>query len=148
MSKKTINLIVSLICYINSCSNDKLIEVERDNYTGIENLELTGVISDIRKPNFPFHGFAIIDVNVIDSNVANYDPRKIQANYLCLIKDSVMELYTGVDFMSINDTIKLDLSEKGLSYFDNNTKEFYTYFPSIHDRTFHDYIKKHGMQKL
>ena len=125
-------------------------EVDEDNSSGIENLKLKGeVINSQKRFNRSFHGMGILKVNIINSNFKNYDPREYQANYYCIIKNSIAEIYVkGVSDIRKEDTVYIDISKKEARVYNSKRKFKRNLSYMIYPRSFFDYIKHNGYQKI
>ena len=125
-------------------------EVDEDNFSGIENLKLKGeVINSQKRFNRSFHGMGILKVNIINSNFKNYDPREYQANYYCIIKNSIAEIYVkGVSDIRKEDTVYIDISKKEARVYNSKRKFKRNLSYTIYPRSFFDYIKHNGYQKI
>src|SRR5690606_20626602 len=85
--------------YINRIE-EGLVRVNAMNCTGIENLELTGILYSVQdlRPKRGQRGYdpaRIIRLNIVKSNMVECDPRDKQANYFCIVKDGGAEIYAG-----------------------------------------------------
>ena len=56
------------------------------------NLNFSGIVTDIHEVN-GYNGYGIITLNIISSNVKEYDPRNSIEFYYCIIKHGVAEVY-------------------------------------------------------
>src|SRR5690554_6831108 len=95
-------IIVMLTALITSCwscdfyKNKGGNTVDKDNFRGIENLYLIGVVTSTEKVVNKwqgYHGRGIIRINIIKSNMEKYDPRNKQVNYYCILKGRKAEVY-------------------------------------------------------
>ena len=80
----------------NLSKNDELRIVDEKDFDGINDLELKGIIYSTQKLQNElqgYHGRGIIRVNILESNINEYDPRDKQSNYFCIIKNGKAEIY-------------------------------------------------------
>ncbi len=85
------------------------------------NLQLVGVVDTIDEGR-NYHGYGIIRVKIINSNIQEYDPRSQQEFYFCIIKSGIAEIYTHT-FVTKVDTITINTKGKTISYIKNGKKE-------------------------
>jgi len=85
------------------------------------NLQLVGVVDTIEEGR-NYHGYGIIRVKIINSNIQEYDPRSQQEFYFCIIKNGIAEIYTHT-FVTKVDTITINTKGKIISYIKNGRKE-------------------------
>lgn len=140
--------------YINRIE-EGLVRVNAMNFTGIENLELTGIVYSVQdlKSKQGKRGYGparIIRLNIVKSNMDEYDPRDKQANYFCIIKDGRAEIYArGPTDLKKGDTLKLNIPERTMSFFTvdgkNDVVEKNIFIGSV---PFFNYIKEKRYQKL
>ena len=141
--------------YINRIE-EGLVRVNAMNFTGIENLELTGIVysvQDLEHKQRNKQGYGpgrIIRLNIVKSNMHEYDPRDKQANYFCIIKDGRAEIYAGGPTdLKKGDTLKLNIPERTMSFFTVDGKsdvvEKNVFIGSV---PFFNYIKEQGYQEL
>lgn len=96
------------------------IDVDTQNrYFENTNINFIGKITDIKKTNN--HGFNIITLDVIKSNVMNYNPKEVY--YYCLIKDKKAKIFENYSDCFVGDTIEIDLKSRKLTHFKNNCKK-------------------------
>lgn len=95
--------------------------MNRVDFRGLKNLKLTGVRYSINKDiGNGYHGRGIMRVNIINSNIKNYDPRDKQSNYFCIIENNKAEIYsTDVYYLNIGDTIRIDSNKMILQFYNN-----------------------------
>jgi predicted NUDIX family phosphoesterase len=125
--------------------------VDRDDFRGIENLYLVGVVDSIQRvinKMEGYHGRGIIRVNIIKSNINEYDPRNRQVNYYCIIKNGKAEIYEHPGRLKKGDTITLDVKERKIIYHHSNGNLGGLSNIWISPVSFFDFIKKKGYQKL
>lgn len=127
--------------------------VDRDDFRGIEDLYLLGVVSSTEKvvnKMQGYHGRGIVRVSVIKSNMTIYDPRNTQANYYCILKGGKAEIYEHPGNLKKGDTIILDVKERKIIYYYNKSHKDFGGLSNIWigPPSFFKYIKKKGYQKL
>lgn len=138
-----------LITVFISCFQGGITKISNTNYDVIKNLELSGVVTELYEPGFPkFHGFGIIRLEVLETNIDYYDPRGSKDRYLLLIKDGQSELYEEITLMQVGDTIDIDLKKLKLSYYSKKLKQNISYEPGIYGKSFFDHIQSEHQQKL
>lgn len=127
-------------------------EVEIRNFKGIEHLKLTGTVYDVQKVENKWLGYGgreIIRINIVKSNMTNYDPRETQANYFCIIKNEKAEIYAwGWDKLKNGDTLKLDIEKRMLRFIVEGEEDMIINDIWISYVDFFNFIKKQGYQKL
>lgn len=76
-------------------------------------LRLKGVVESVDDGD-NFHGYGIVRLRVIYSNIKTYDPRSKLSYYFCVIKDSVAEVYdhTSSRTTLVGDTLIYDTKKK------------------------------------
>ena len=74
-------------------SSNPITDLSKENYDEIGELKLKGVVYDLYSPLFPqYHGYGIVRINIVQSNMEFYDPRNRLDEYLLLIKNKKAEL--------------------------------------------------------
>ena len=68
------------------------------------NLQLVGLIDTIDEGN-NYHGYGIIRLKIISSNIKDYDPRSKQEYYFCIIKNGMAEIYDHTPTKLKQDTL-------------------------------------------
>lgn len=130
-------------------SHDQKIEMGWRDFSGLD-LNMTGVVTfvnkDVRGGNF--HGRGIFRINILNSNIDYYDPRDIQKNYYCVIKDGKAEVYDNHVFeMEIGDTVQIDTKEQLIKWL-NKSADGRMYSISVGEVSFFSYIKENNLQGL
>lgn len=124
-------------------------EVDVKDFSGIENLILTGEVYEVLDKIGNYHGMGIVRLNVVNSNIKNYDPRDFQANYYCIIKQGKAELYVkGVSDIKPNDTVYINISEKKSFVFNSRRNYRRPLSFIVYPRRFFDLIRRKGYQKI
>jgi hypothetical protein len=111
------------------------------------NLQLTGIIDTIDEGD-NYHGYGIIRVKIISSNVEEYDPRSKQEFYFCIIKNGMAEIYdhTPTNY-SKGDTLMYNTKEKLGSFLRNGKKEQEGTISINANNDYYNYIKRKTMFK-
>ncbi|MDV7140446.1 hypothetical protein R3X28_16255 [Maribacter sp. TH_r10] len=74
------------------------------------NLKMNGIITDIKPLNVYGHDYGVIDINISESNISDYDIRQEQDRYLGVIKASKASLVFGaVSQVKTGDSIVLNI---------------------------------------
>ncbi|WP_310992894.1 hypothetical protein [Aequorivita marina] len=135
-------------CNFFSHNNEKKTTVDKFDFKELKNLKLTGIVYSIEDGiGNGYHGRGIVRVNIIESNIHYYDPRDVQQNYYCLIKNNTAEIYgTSASYVNIGDTIVIDVNSKVLNYF--NKKKTGKVKIWIGPSSFFKMIKEKGYQKF
>ena len=103
------------------------------------NLQLTGIVDTVIEGN-NYHGYGIIRLKIIKSNLKEYDPCLKQPFYFCIIRDGIAEIYEHT-FVSKVDTVFIDTKKKIMSYTEDGKKV--TGSISINaDEDYYNYIRK------
>jgi len=129
--------------------NDNIEEVGTRNFKGIENLKLTGEVYEVLDDIGNYNGMGILRIKIKETNIDHYDPREEQANYYCLIKNGILELYVkGVSDIKINDSISINVpARESIVY--NSGRDFNRKLSLlIYPRRFFDFIKRKGYQEI
>ena len=140
-----------LLFSCNFFSGNGINVVERDDFRGIENLYLVGAVDSIQQiinKLEGYHGKGIIRVNIVKSNMDEYDPRNQQANYYCIIKNGEAEIYEHPGRLKKGDTITLDVGKRKIIYHHSNENLGGLCNIWISPASFFDFIKKKEYQKL
>lgn len=130
-------------------TDDNLEEVGTRNFKGIDNLNLTGEVYEVLDDVGNYNGMGILRIKIKETNIDHYDPREEQANYYCIIKNGILELYVkGVSDIKINDSISINIpARKSMVY--NSNRDFKRRLSlMIYPRRFFDFIKRKGYQKI
>ncbi len=133
-------------------NDDGLRIVGEKDFAGIEDLKLTGIVystQEVQNKLQGYHGRGIVRINIIESNIYEYDPRDKQANYFCLIKDGKAEIY-GWSWLGLKngDTLQLDVKKRMITFTSENDKTIEIKDISIGPGSFFKFIKKKGYQEL
>lgn len=109
-----------IVYFQENTTQDNLKVVGSRDFSGIEDLELIGTMHSIQEVHNKWQGYGgigIIRINIIESNINEYDPREKQANYYCIIKDGKAEIYGWwpADVRK-GDTLKLDVRKRTMIY--------------------------------
>jgi hypothetical protein len=110
------------------------------------NLQLIGVIESVDKGN-NYHGYGIIRLKIISSNIQEYDPRGKQEFYFCIIKNGVAEIYDHTSVIFKKDTLVYDTKAKMGGYLRNGKKEDYGSISIYGNKDYYEYIKQHTIFK-
>ena len=112
------------------------------NKIGLEDLQLklVGVVSNVDRGR-NYHGYGIIHLNVISSNLKNYDPRSKQEFYFCIIKDSLAEVYDHTSATFEGDTLVYETVSKLGAKIKNGKKEQEGTISINADTDYYNYIK-------
>ncbi|SCC63844.1 hypothetical protein GA0116948_12512 [Chitinophaga costaii] len=86
-------------------------------------LELTGIVENVDNGD-NFHGYGIIRLKIINSNIQAYDPRGKLQYYFCIIKDGIAEVYDHASSSNtfIGDTLVYNTREKISAIIKNGRK--------------------------
>jgi len=104
-------------------------------------LHLMGIIESVDKGD-NFHGYGIIRLKIISSNIQEYDPRSKQDFYFCIIKKGIAEIYDHTPLEFKRDTVIYDTKAKLGGYLINGEKVKYGSISINADKAYYDYIKK------
>ena len=130
-------------------SSNPITDLSKENYDEIGELKLKGVVYDLYSPLFPqYHGYGIVRINIVQSNMEFYDPRNRLDEYLLLIKNKKAELYQPTALFTIGDTIEVDMQNKRIIYFSKLVNKLQSYEPRIYDKIFYEHIDERDQQKL
>lgn len=150
---KKLLIALTLIFFFSSCNffthnNEEKATVDEFDFQELKNLKLTGIVYSIDDGiGNGYHGRGIIRVNIVESNINYYDPRDVQQNYYCIIKNNAAEIYgTSASYVNVGDTILIDGSSKVLNYY--NKKKMGKVKMWIGPPSFFKMIKKRGYQKF
>ncbi len=124
--------------------------VSEFNYPEIENLKLEATVSDTdRLINCQCHGWGIVYLDVLESNVGYYMPNDSLENYFLKINYKKAELYTYVGDMEIGDTVKVNMrAERELWIYNLRKNKVRNYSPRIYGKRFYEYVKSNNYGKL
>lgn len=144
-------LVISLIgCFpkkrkISKSIPDSKKEMGWRDFSGL-NLNMIGVVTFVNKEIRGYHARGIFRMNIIDSNIDYYDPRNVQKNYYCIIKNGEAEVYDDHVFeMEIGDTVQVDTNEQLIKWL-NKSAEGRMYSISVGEVSFFRYIKENNLQ--
>ena len=134
---------------ISACSGEVKQPLSDFDYPEIQDLKLTGVITDIRVPKFPaFHSYGVVSMDILESNVEFYDPRPKNERYLAVIKGCKSEFYIYTSAKSIGDTLYIDVASNEIKYYSKIFNKDITGELYIYQKSFFDFIEDHNFQKL
>lgn len=126
--------------------------VSKRNFKGIENLQLIGTINSVQEVHNKWQGYGgigIIWIDIVESNINDYDPREKQANYYCIIKNGKAEIYGWwPSDVKKGDTLLLDVRNRTMIYPAENGSDFEIKDFWIPYVNFFKYIKEQGYQQL
>jgi len=97
--------------------------IKRENERGNEIFErgleepgllFSGIITGIEEVN-GYNGYGIITIEILNSNVNEYDPRDTVDYYYCIIKGKIAELYDHTTGILIGDTLNVDTKKRLIS---------------------------------
>lgn len=136
--------------YINK---DGLRIVNENDFNGIKDLKLKGIVystQEVQNKLQGYHGRGIVRVNIIESNMNEYDPRDKQANYFCIIKNGKAEVYGWLWLNLKNgDTLNLNIKERTMVYTtEKNELPIEIKNITIGSGSFFKFIQKKGYQQL
>jgi hypothetical protein len=110
------------------------------------NLQLLGVVDTVDKGNH-YHGYGIIRLKVISSNIQEYDPRHKQEFYFCIIKNGIAEVYDHTSATYKQDTLFYDTKLKIGGFLKNGKKEEVGSISINTDKNYYNYIREHTIFK-
>lgn len=138
-----------IISIISACSGEVKQPLSDFDYPEIQDLKLTGVITDIRVPKFPaFHSYGVISMDILESNVKFYDPRPKNERYPAVIEGGKSEFYIYAGGKSVGDTLYIDVASNEIKYYSKIFKKDITGKLYIYHKSFFDFIEEHDYQKL
>ena len=109
------------------------------------NLQLVGVVDSVDKvKNGYYHGFGIIRLKIINSNVQEYIPDSSQQYYYCKIRNGIAEIYDHASLTFRGDTITVDTESRLISKIKNGQKTDEGSIAVCSNEGYYDYISKHG----
>lgn len=108
------------------------------------NLQLIGVVDTVDKGNH-YHGYGIIRLKVISSNIQEYDQRLKQEFYFCIIKNEMAEIYEHA-FISKVDTVRIDTRKKMIYYVEDGKEQAGSISINA-DKNYYNYIREHTIFK-
>ena len=103
------------------------------------NLQLIGVVDSVDNGD-NYHGYGIIRLRVISSNIQEYHPRWKQEFYFCIIKNGKAEIYEHT-FVSKVDTVTIDTKKKLMSYIKNGKRVVGSISINA-DKSYYNYISR------
>ena len=103
------------------------------------NLQLIGVVDSVDNGD-NYHGYGIIRLRIISSNLQEYDPRSKQEFYFCIIKNGKAEIYEHT-FVSKVDTVTIDTKKKIISYIENGRRGVGSISINA-DKSYYNYIRR------
>lgn len=77
------------------------------------NLRMIGVV-DTFDNGRNYHGYGILRLKIIESNIQDYDPRGKMKFYFCVIKNGIAEIYTHT-FITKVDTVIINTKDRIIS---------------------------------
>lgn len=139
-----------LFLIVNSCEPTTSEPIKDFNFPEISNLKLISVITEVDNlENASVHGYGVISLEIIESNVKFYNPKEKIKRYYITINDKSAELFAYVGTKNIGDTIKIDMSaDKEFWYKNSRTGQILNYSPRIYEESLYDFIKKNNKTKL
>ena len=132
-------LIIAFFCWAFYQWSVKQNEIDKAGLVDL-NLQMVAVVDSI-DPGINFHGYGIIRVCIISSNITHYDPRSSKQYYFCVIRSGMAELYTHT-FVSKVDTLTIDTKRKRMFYKENG-KDIVSSISISGDDAYYLYIRKH-----
>ncbi|OMP74878.1 MULTISPECIES: hypothetical protein [unclassified Chitinophaga] len=122
--KKVLIIIVGIVLFVWVLRSD----CHRKNQTNklaLENLDLqlTGIVENVENGD-NFHGYGIVRLRIVSSNIQTYDPRGKLQYYFCVIKDGVAEVYDHASTSNtfVGDTLVYNTKEKKGAIIKNGKK--------------------------
>jgi hypothetical protein len=115
---------------------------------GLEDLKLRliGVVDTVDKGR-NYHGYGIIRLKILSSNLKEYDPRSKQEFYFCIIKNNLAEVYDHTSATFEGDTLVYDTKSKLGAYLRNGKKEQEGTISINADKDYYKYIKQNTIFK-
>jgi len=105
------------------------------------NLQLVGLIDTIDEGN-NYHGYGIIRLKIISSNIKDYDPRSKQEYYFCIIKNGMAEIYDHTPTKLKQDTLIYNTKLKLRAYLRNGKQEQEGSISVNSNKDYYSYIKR------
>jgi len=105
------------------------------------NLQLVGLIDTIYEGN-NYHGYEIIRLKIISSNIKDYDPRSKQEYYFCIIKNGMAEIYDHTPTKLKQDTLIYNTKLKLRAYLRNGKQEQEGSISVNSNKDYYSYIKR------
>jgi hypothetical protein len=93
--------------------------------------------------NGHYHGYGIILLKIIRSNIQEYDPSTTQKFYYCLIKNGEVEIYDHASQTFKGDTLTIDTKSKIKSWIRNGKKEEQGSISINTNDDYNNYIRRH-----
>jgi len=114
------------------------------NKAGLEDLDLqlVGVVDTVIKGS-NYHDFGIIRLNIISSNIQEYDPRTNQKYYFCIIKNGIAEMYDHTLNELKGDTLMYQSKLRLRSYLRNGKKEEEGSISINATEDYYNFIRRH-----
>ena len=130
-------LLIPVIWYTN-----KTREQNATKYFSTFDLNLKGKVLSVNVPD-RFHGCGIIDLKILSTNIKYYDPRKELDGYLCLIKDSIAQIYQqGARSCSPGDIVEINTKDKKISVIRESRGNISSTIRLYPHRSFYKYVEK------
>ncbi len=104
-------------------------------------LQLIGVIDTVYEGN-NYHGYGIIRLKIISSNIKEYDPRSKQEFYFCIIKNGMAEMYDHTPTNLKQDTLIYNTKLKLSAFLRNGKKEQEGSISVNANKDYYSYIKR------
>jgi|GEM_PF-2730544 len=139
-----------LFLLVANCEPSTSDPIKNFSFPEIDHLKLVGVITetdDLERASV--HGYGIISMGIIESNVDFYNPRKTNSRYYISIDGDRAELYIYVGTKRAGDTVKIDMTAAKEFWYKNvRTKETLNYSPRLYNKKLHEFIDKNKLSKL
>jgi hypothetical protein len=133
-------LVISMFFYYNTNRKYQIDKVALEDL----NLQMVGVVDSVDKAiDGHYHGFGIIWLQIISSNIKEYHPPADQKFYYCIIKNSKAEIYGHASATSKGDTLVIDTKAKLISTLRNGKKEEEGPITIHASKSYYEYIQKY-----
>jgi hypothetical protein len=132
--------VISIFFYYNTNRKDEIDKVALEDL----NLQLVGVVDSVDKAiEGHYHGFGVIRLQIISSNIQEYHPPDDQKFYYCVIKNNKAEIYGHASSTLKGDTLVIDTKAKLISKLRNGKNEEVGTITINPSKSYYEYIQKY-----
>lgn len=114
---------------------------QREYFSSLH-INLKGVVTYVDAPN-GFNAFGVVGLDLIQSNIKEFDQRNERGNYYCLIKNNKAEIYQWeCRECAVGDTVLINTDNSLFEFYGANHAKINLPLMLYDNRSFWEYVEK------